>query len=276
MQEAKFGKGAHVSDISTPERLVVSIATYNERENLPALTEEIHRVLPSADILVIDDNSPDGTGQLADELASKDARIHVLHRAGKLGLGTAILAGVQFAIENNYTFFLNMDADFSHHPRYLPALLAGMQQNDVMIGSRYIAGGGVTDWPLSRRFMSKGVNFLVRLLFRMPARDASGGFRCYRVSKLREANLGRLYSRGYSFQQEMLYRCWRAGCSIGETPIVFEDRRAGASKADPKEIVRSLSMIIWIGIRARLGGAEFGKKAVVDSTLRNTAAPSAE
>jgi dolichol-phosphate mannosyltransferase len=274
VQEAKFGKGAHVSDIPT-ERLAVSIATYNERENLTTLIEEIHRVVPSADILVIDDNSPDGTGQLADELASKDSRIHVLHRAGKLGLGTAILAGVQFAIANDYGLFLNMDADFSHHPRYLPALLAGMQQNDVMIGSRYIPGGGVTHWPLSRRFMSKGVNFLVRLLFRMPVRDASGGFRCYRVSKLREANLDSMYSRGYSFQQEMLYRCWRAGCSIGETPIVFEDRRAGASKADPKEIIRSLSMIIWVGIRARLGGGEFGKKAAIDSPLKSPATPTA-
>src|SRR5207245_623002 len=144
------------------------------------LVTEIHSVVPSADVLVIDDNSPDGTGAIADQLASDDKRVHVLHRSGKLGLGTAILAGAQYAIDNGYDFFLNMDADFSHHPRYLPQLLAGMQDHDVMIGSRYVAGGGVVNWPLSRRFMSRGINLLVRCLFRLPVRDASGGYRCYR------------------------------------------------------------------------------------------------
>jgi dolichol-phosphate mannosyltransferase len=233
------------------------MATYNERENLVPLLEAIHTEIPAADILIIDDNSPDGTGRLAAELASDDSRIHLMQRPGKLGLGTAILAGAEYAIAHDYDFFINMDADFSHHPRYLPALVEGMKTHDIMIGSRYIPNGGVRNWPFSRRFMSRGVNLLVRALFRMPARDASGGYRCYRVAKLRQANLTRMYSRGYSFQQEMLYRCWRAGCSIGETPIIFEDRRAGASKADPREIVRSLSMLVWIGIRAMLGGSEF-------------------
>ena len=198
--------------LSSP-RILVSLATYNERDNLAPLVPEIHRMLPAADVLVVDDNSPDGTGQLADQMAGADPRIHVLHRSGKLGLGTAILAGMRYAMQNNYDYLLNMDCDFSHHPRYLPAILAGMEKRDVMIGSRYVAGGGTRNWPLSRQFLSKGVNYLVRFLLRMPARDASGAYRCYRVSKLRQTALDRIISHGYSFQQEVLYRCRCAGSS---------------------------------------------------------------
>jgi dolichol-phosphate mannosyltransferase len=243
-------------DVSSPnasKRILISMATYNERENLAPLIQQIHAVVPRADVLVIDDNSPDGTGQLADELARSDPRIHVLHRPGKLGLGTAILAGVHYALEHDYDLFINMDADFSHHPRYLPALLAGMQKHDVMIGSRYVPGGGALHWPWSRRLMSGGINTLVRLLLRIPAHDTSGGYRCYRVVKLRQTNLDGLLSRGYSFQQELLYRCRQAGFSIGETPIIFENRRAGASKVNVKEAVRSIGVIVWIGIRATFG-----------------------
>jgi dolichol-phosphate mannosyltransferase len=234
-------------------RLLVSTATYNERDNLAPLIQEIHRFVPAADVLVIDDNSPDGTGKLADELAAADPRIRVIHRAGKLGLGTAILAGMRYAIEQGYDYFVNLDADFSHDPKYLPALLAGMKRCDVMIGSRYIPGGGTENWPLSRRLMSAGVNYLVRFLLRLPARDCSGGYRCYRVAKLRQAGLDRLMSHGYSFQQEVLYRCRRVGCRIGETPIVFANRRAGASKVNPREMVRSLAVIFRLGLRAMLG-----------------------
>ncbi len=234
-------------------RILVSLATYNERDNLSPLIREIQRQLPAADVLVIDDNSPDGTGKLADELAATEPRIHVLHRKGKQGLGTAILAGMDYAIKHDFDFLINMDADFSHHPRYLPALVAGMERKDVMIGSRYVSGGGVVDWPFTRRMMSRGVNAVVRLLMRIPARDTSGAYRCYRVSKLREAELGRVISRGYSFQQEMLYRCRKAGCKLGEVPIVFENRRAGASKVNPHEAMRSLSVILLIGLRAFFG-----------------------
>jgi len=146
-----------------------------------------------------------------------------------------------------------MDADFSHHPRYLPALLAGMDRYDVMIGSRYVPGGGSENWPLSRLLMSRSINTLVGLLMRIPARDCSGGYRCYRVAKLRQTKLDRMRSRGYSFQQEMLYRCRRAGCKIGETPIVFENRRAGKSKVDVREAVRSIAMILRIGLPAFFG-----------------------
>jgi dolichol-phosphate mannosyltransferase len=229
------------------------MATYNECDNLSPLIREIHAAVPSADVLVIDDHSPDGTGEVADELAAADPRIRVLHRPGKLGLGTAILAGVRYALENDYDLFVNIDADFSHPPRYLPALLAGMEKNDVMIGSRYIAGGGSVDWPWSRRLISRAVNAIVWLLLRLPAHDTSGGFRCYRVAKLRHTNLDNLLSHGYSFQQEVLYRCGKAGCRIGETPIVFENRRAGASKVGPREMVRSMAVLLRIGLRARLG-----------------------
>jgi dolichol-phosphate mannosyltransferase len=234
-------------------RILISLATYNERDNLTPLVREIRQAVPAADVLVIDDNSPDGTGDLADRLAVDDPHVRVMHRAGKLGLGTAILAGMRYAMDEGYDYLVNMDADFSHHPRYLPAILAGMNRNDVMIGSRYVKGGGTVNWPLSRRLMSRGVGLVVRMLMRIPARDTSGAYRCYRVSKLRTARLDRLRSRGYSFQQEVLYRCRKAGCKIGETPIIFEDRRAGSSKVNPKEAVRSMGMIVIIGLAAFFG-----------------------
>jgi dolichol-phosphate mannosyltransferase len=186
-------------------------------------------------------------------MAAADGRIRVLHRAGKLGLGTAILTAMRSALEQGYDYLINMDADFSHHPRYLPAILAGMDRHDVMIGSRYVKGGGTVNWPWKRRLMSRGVNLLVRFLLRLPARDCSGAYRCYRVARLRQAQLERVVSRGYSFQQEVLYRCRLAHCRIGETPIVFEDRRAGSSKVNPREVVRSLSTLLWIGLRAFFG-----------------------
>jgi dolichol-phosphate mannosyltransferase len=239
--------------LSAEPHILVSLATYNEKANLGPLIQDIHQFLPSADVLVIDDNSPDGTGQLADELASRDPRIRVIHRAGKLGLGTAILAGMRFSILHDYDFQINMDADFSHHPRYLPAILDGMKRYDVMIGSRYIKGGGTENWPLARKVMSWGVGTTVRLLMRIPARDTSGAFRCYRVSKLRETDLAHLWSKGYSFQQEVLYRCRKAGSKIGETPIIFENRRAGSSKVNPKEAVRSMGVIFLVGFMAFFG-----------------------
>src|SRR5262249_49947921 len=146
-----------------------------------------------------------------------------------------------------------MDADFSHHPRYLPALVAGMGKYDVMVGSRYVKGGGSEGWPLKRLLISRSVNFMVRFLMRIPARDCSGAFRCYRVAKLRQVRLDKVISRGYSFQQEVLYRCRKAGCKIGETPIVFGDRRAGSSKVNTKEAVRSMGVLLYLGVKAFFG-----------------------
>ena len=230
--------------------ILISLATYNERDNLLPLIQGIRAELPDAHILVIDDNSPDGTGQVADEAAAADTRVHVMHRPGKLGLGTAIMEAMRYAIEHDYDFLINMDADFSHHPRYLPAIVDGMKSLDVMIGSRYVPGGGAVGWPLSRRLISRCLNTLVRLTMGIPARDASGAYRCYRVAKLRETDLTNLLSRGYSFQQEILYRCRLAGCRIGETPIIFENRRAGSSKVNPAEAVRSMAVILWLGVTA--------------------------
>lgn len=239
---------------SSPEpRILVAIATYKERDNLAALIQNIHTHVPHAEILVIDDNSPDGTGDLADEMAKADPRIHVKHRAGKLGLGTAILAGMRYSLEHGYDYHVTMDADHSHDPKYLPAILGGMKDRDVMIGSRYVPGGGTRNWPLSRKVMSGGVNLLCRFLMRLPARDTSGGYRCYRAALLRRTDLDHLLSRGYSFQEEVLFRCRQAGARIGESPIIFEDRKAGTSKVDPREVVRSLALLVGLGLQAFFG-----------------------
>jgi dolichol-phosphate mannosyltransferase len=204
-------------------------------------------------VLVIDDASPDGTGKLADALARERPWLKVLHRPGKLGLGTALLMAMSEAMSNGYDLLVTMDADGSHAPRYLPALLAGMARRDVMIGSRYVAGGGVINWPVSRQWLSWGVNTLVRVLMRLPVRDCSGGYRCYRVAKLRQARLERILSHGYSFEEEVLYRCRKAGCTMGETPIVFENRRLGVSKVNRREMARSLGVLLYLGMKAFFG-----------------------
>jgi len=236
-----------------PARVLVSVATYNEAGNVRELVAQIRAALPAAHLLVVDDNSPDGTGRIVDELGAADPHVHCLHRAGKLGLGTAIITAMRYAIANDYDAMINMDADFSHPPRYLPAMLEGMRRTDIVIGSRYVPGGGSEQWPLSRQFMSRGVNLLVRGLLRIPVHDASGGFRAYRVSKLRRVNFARMKSKGYSFQQEMLYRCLLAGATVGETPIIFANRKHGQSKVSLKETTRSLYTIVRLGVRAMLG-----------------------
>lgn len=230
-------------------RTLVSIATYNELENLPSLVEEIFAVAPRVDILVIDDNSPDGTGRWCDERIKQDSRLHVLHRSGKLGLGAAIVAGMKYAIEQDYHLLLNLDADFSHHPRYIPGLLAGMTDADVMIGSRYVTGGGVKNWPLRRKFMSWGVNTYARLLLGLRPRDCSGAFRCFRVELLKRLDFNAIRSRGYSFQEEILWHLKRLGARFDETPIVFADREKGLSKINGQEAVAALRIIFRLGIK---------------------------
>ncbi len=234
-------------------RILVSLATYNEAGNVAALITEIHKYVPQADVLVIDDNSPDMTWKIVEDLGAADPRVKLLKRPGKLGLGTATLAAMRYAVEHGYDYLQNMDADFSHPPRYLPGILAGMSKYDVMIGSRYVKGGGTENWPLARKVISQGVNMMVRFFFRMPVKDASGAYRCYRVSKLRQVRLDRVRSRGYSFQQEVLFRCHKAGCKLGEYPIIFENRRAGASKVNRKEALRSVSMLLYLGMRNFVG-----------------------
>ncbi|MGI8977724.1 MAG: polyprenol monophosphomannose synthase [Pirellulaceae bacterium] len=229
-------------------RTLVTIATYNEIENLPLLVEAIWQVAPQVDILVIDDNSPDGTGPWCEERAQTEPRLRCLHRAGKLGLGTAIIAGMKYAIEHGYDLVLNMDADFSHHPRYIPALLAGMENADVTIGSRYVPGGGAKDWPLKRRLMSWGVNTYARWLLGLRPKDCSGAFRCFRVDLLRTIDFDAIRSRGYSFQEEILWHLKRAGARFTESPILFADREKGQSKINSQEAVSALWIIFRLGV----------------------------
>lgn len=237
-----------------PPRLLVSLATYDEAKNLRPLVLAIRDHAPHASILIIDDNSPDGTGKIADELKATLPDIHVIHRSGKLGLGTAVLAGMKFAIDNDFDYFLNLDADFSHPPRFIPALLAGMAENDVMIGSRYIPGGGVEgEFNLKRKFMSTGINTYARLFLGLRTRDNSGSYRCYRVSKLRQIDLDQVLSRGYSFMEEILFWCRSVDCKMGETPILFENRRSGYSKINKREAIAALQIIFLLGL-SRLTG----------------------
>ena len=240
--------------VSASTRLLVTFATYNERETLPGLVEAILQQLPTADILVVDDNSPDGTGDWCDEKATIEPRLQCLHRAGKLGLGTATIAAFKYAIEHDYDFVLNMDADFSHDPSSAPKLMAAMHDSspegeaDVVIGSRYIAGGSIEGWPLLRHCMSRAVNAYARLLLRLPTRDCSGAFRCYRVSLLRQIDFQQVVSRGYSFQEEILWLLKRQGARFRELPIKFVNRQQGASKINLREAISAA----WILVRLRL------------------------
>jgi dolichol-phosphate mannosyltransferase len=234
-------------------RTLVTVATYNEIENLPELTAAIWLFAPQADILVIDDNSPDGTGRWCDQHAADEPRLFCVHRPGKLGLGTATIAAMQYAIEHDYDYVLNMDADFSHHPRYIPAILAAMDGADVSIGSRYCPGGGVKDWPLKRRLMSWAVNTYARLFLGLAPRDTSGAFRCYRVSLLKKLDFAAIRSRGYSFQEEILWRLKRVRARLVETPIVFADRERGQSKINRQEALSALWIIFRLGLTNWLG-----------------------
>lgn len=229
--------------MSQPRCLTI-IPTYNERENLEGIVAAIHSVVPQMEILVVDDNSPDGTGELADRLAEQDTRVHVLHRAGKQGLGKAYLAGFGWALEGDYERILEMDADFSHDPRYLPAMLQAADHADMVVGSRYVPGGGTRDWGLVRRFISRGGGLYARTILGMDVQDLTAGFVCYRRSTLERLPLHEVTSNGYVFQIELKYRVHRMGMRIVEIPIVFPDRIAGESKMSP-DIAREAIVQVW-------------------------------
>jgi dolichol-phosphate mannosyltransferase len=229
-------------------RTLITVATYNEIENVPPLLQAVWQVAPQADVLVVDDNSPDGTGRWCDERAVSEPRLKCLHRAGKLGLGTATIAAMQYAIEHDYDYVLNMDADFSHHPRYIPAILAAMDHADVAIGSRYCPGGGTQGWPFKRRLMSWGVNTYARVLLGLKPKDTSGAFRCYRVAILKKLDFATIKSRGYSFQEEILWRLKRVGARMVETPIIFADRERGQSKINKQEAINAVRLIARLGL----------------------------
>jgi len=214
---------------STAPALII-IPTYNERENLPELAAAIFEVVPDVHLLVVDDGSPDGTGELADEMAAADERVHVMHRAGKLGLGTAYIAGFKWALERDYPLVFEMDADFSHQPRYLPDFMAKAQDADLVLGCRYIEGGGTEDWGLWRQLVSRGGNLYARAVLWLPFHDLTGGFKCFRREVLEALDLDGVKSTGYAFQIELTYRAYKLGFRIVEQPIIFPDRKVGQSK----------------------------------------------
>ena len=220
------------------------MATCNEVENLPGLSEAILRVLPTADVLVVDDNSPDGTGQWCDDRVRNEPRLHCLHRAAKLGLGSATLDAFRWALARDFDLIVTMDADWSHDPKYLPTLVAATERADVAIGSRYVAGGAIAGWPLHRRLLSRLVNGLSRQLLRLPICDTSGAFRTYRVEKLREISLDDIRSAGYSYLEEILWLLARANASFAEVPITFRQRRAGRSKVSIREAAGKIATLL--------------------------------
>ncbi len=226
------------------EKTLVIVPTYNERDNLPLLAERLLRLPVPVDLLVADDNSPDGTGKLADELADKNPSVHVLHRAKKEGLGRAYLAGFEWALERDYEFIMEMDGDFSHNPDDIPKFLEAARDADLVIGSRYCNGIRVINWPMSRLMLSQGAALYVRLITGMPFTDPTGGFKCFRRRALQSIDLKTIQSNGYSFQIELTHKIWRQGMKVVEVPIIFTDRFQGSSKMSGS-IVREALWMVW-------------------------------
>lgn len=223
---------------------LIIIPTYNERENAPAIAAAVHEIVPAAHLLFVDDNSPDGTGQVVDEMAARDPRVAALHRPGKLGLGTAYIAGFRHGLKRDYRWLIEMDADFSHDPKYLPEMLARAGSGaDLVIGSRYVEGGGTENWGLGRRLVSRGGGLYARAILGVPIRDLTAGFLCWSRRVLETLDLGAIRSEGYGFQIEMKYRALKAGFRVEEMPIRFVDRRVGQSKMSKKIFLEALAMV---------------------------------
>jgi len=229
--------------MSETRKALVCLPTYDERENLAPMIEAILAQVPALEILVIDDNSPDGTGRLADELAARDPRVHVLHRPGKEGLGKAYLAGFAWALQRDYGLVLEMDCDFSHDPKYLPAMLAAVAEHDLALGSRYVPGGGTVNWGLGRKLISRGGSLYARLILGLTARDLTGGFKCFRREVLEAIELSTVQCTGYAFQIELTYRASRRGFRILEVPITFVDRRVGHSKMSRRIVLEAVRKV---------------------------------
>lgn len=232
-------------------RVVVVIPTYNEAENIAWIVTRVRRVLPQADVLVVDDGSPDGTGRIADELAASDPQVRVVHRSVKEGLGAAYLHGFRVALERDYDVIGEMDADGSHQPEQLPRLLAALEDADLVLGSRWVPGGSVVNWPWARQALSRGGNLYTRLLLGIPVRDATGGFRLFRRTTLEKIDLASVRSVGYCFQADLAWRTVEAGLRVREVPIQFVERTRGESKMSPDVAVESLRRITGWGLRER-------------------------
>jgi glycosyltransferase involved in cell wall biosynthesis len=230
-------------------RALVILPTYDEAENVLPLSREILAVSTDLEILVVDDNSPDGTGDLVERAGRDEPRLQLLRRPGKLGLGSAYLAGFRFGLDRGYDRILTMDCDRSHPPRYLPAILAAMADHDMVIGSRYVPGGGILNWPRRRRALSAFANFYARALLRIPVHDCTAGYRCYSREVLETVEPFEIRSSGYSFLEEMAWRVHRCGFRIGEVPIVFEQRTAGISKIDSSEMYRAAWHVLATALR---------------------------
>jgi dolichol-phosphate mannosyltransferase len=243
-----------VTGTTAPLRVLVIVPTYNERDNLPLIVARVRQAVPQAHVLVADDASPDGTGQLADHLAVDDEHVHVLHRPGKQGLGAAYLDGFRWGSQHGYEVLVEMDADGSHQPEQLPSLLERVEAGaDLVIGSRYVPGGGVQNWPAHRQVISRGGNLYVRVLLGLPLRDATAGFRAYRTTALEKLGLDGVESQGYCFQIDLTWRAVRAGLRVEEVPITFVEREIGTSKMNKAIFAEAMWRVLTWGIRYRLG-----------------------
>jgi dolichol-phosphate mannosyltransferase len=236
-----------------PERAVVVVPTYNERVNLPLIAPAILQQDPRLNVLVVDDNSPDNTGRLAEEMAATEPRLHVLHREAKQGLGKAYLAGFRWALDNGYDLIFEMDADFSHDPKFLRDFLRAIENADLVLGSRYHTGVNVINWPISRLLLSLGANRYARWITGLPLSDSTGGFKCFRRAVLEAIDFEQVRSNGYSFQIEMSFRAWRKGFRLVEIPIVFTDRVEGQSKMNKRIVREAIWMVWWLRLQALVG-----------------------
>jgi len=232
-------------------KVLVIIPTYNEAENVKPIVQRVRASVPDADVLIADDNSPDGTGKLADELAAVDDHVHVLHRHGKEGLGAAYLAGFQWGIDQDYGVLVEMDADGSHQPEELPRLLTALKSADLVLGSRWIAGGRVVNWPKSREFLSRGGSTYSRLLLDVPLRDVTGGYRAFRRETLEGLGMSNVASAGYCFQVDLAWRAIKAGFHVVEVPITFVERERGDSKMSRAIVAEALWRVTAWGVTAR-------------------------
>jgi dolichol-phosphate mannosyltransferase len=237
------------------DRILVVIPTYNEAENLEPLLGRLRKAVPEADVLVVDDGSPDGTGEIADRIAGEDAAVHVLHRTEKTGLGTAYVAGFRWALGEGYDAVVEMDADGSHAPEELPRLLTALRDADLVIGSRWVAGGQVRNWPLSRLLLSRGASIYTRLLLRYPVKDSTAGYRTYRRVVLETLKLDEIASTGYCFQIDLGWKTWRSGFRVVEVPITFTEREVGTSKMSSAIVVEALWRVAVWGLTSRSRGA---------------------
>lgn len=233
-------------------KTLIIVPTYNELGNIRRLLPELMALGPDIRVLVVDDNSPDGTGKLADELAAEYGRISVLHRPGKLGLGSAYVAGFKYAVQQDVDCVFEMDADFSHDPAMIPRFIEEIASCDVVIGSRYISGINVVNWPMSRLLLSYFANIYTRVVTGMTIRDATSGFKCFRREVLENIDLDEVRSDGYAFQIEMNFRCWRKGYRIREIPIIFVDRRSGTSKLSQGVINEAVWIVWWLRLQRLL------------------------